>query len=95
MGYTRSKAVVEGEAVIKKIRNWLYWHDWAYLIIAIITMAAFIILTAGYLVGKGLQYNCNLDKRPSMYTSLMINDNPYAYDPEGFCTKLKEKLEKE
>ena len=79
--------------MIYKIRRWLYWHDWVYFIAGLVAFAISLILLIGYVTGKSLQYNCELDKRPSMYISMMIDDEPYAYDPEGFCTTLKQKME--
>ncbi len=54
-----------------------------------------IILAAGHLSGINYKYNCNLDTRPSLKTSLLIDSSEYAYNPEGFCAKLKEKMANE
>lgn len=47
------------------------------------------------IVGKSYQYNCNLNAKPSMKVTFFINDSVYAYDPDGFCKQLKEKMRDE
>lgn len=79
--------------MISKIRKWLYWHDWVYFIAGMVATAIGLIFIIVYLSGEELKYNCNLEKRPGVYTSMFINSDPYAYDPDGFCAMLKQKME--
>jgi hypothetical protein len=61
------------------------------------------VFTLVALVGVGLlalqsntyKYNCNLEYGPSLKTTLLISDGDFAYDPEGFCSRLKAKMEEE
>lgn len=79
------------------MKRWLsnFW-DWysAEVIVAsiIVSIALSMFLGLVFLEANKLKYNCDLDKKPSFYTALMINDKQYAFDPEGFCNKLKEKM---
>ena len=75
-----------------------FWDDYKEGI-AVLTFAITLIVGVTYalLLGQAnvYKYNCELDRRPSFYTSFFIADNQYAYDPKGFCDFLKEKMEKE
>jgi hypothetical protein len=82
------------------MKHWLsnFWDWYSEEVIAvsiIVSIALSMFLGLGFLEANKLKYNCDLNKRPSFYTALMINDKQYAYDPKGFCDKLKEKMGQE
>jgi len=82
------------------MKRWLsnFW-DWyseetiAILIVVSVIVGAFFGL--GIFQANQYKYNCDLNKRPSIHTAIMIEDTQYAYDPKGFCDKLKEKMGQE
>jgi hypothetical protein len=60
-------------------------------VIALSSAIYFIILGQA----NHYKYNCDLDRRPNFYTTFFIDDSTYAYDPEGFCATLRERIAKE
>lgn len=75
-----------------------FWYWYSEPILATIGFILFIISVAyGLLLGQAnvYKYNCDLERRPSLSTTFWIADETYAYDPQGFCNKLKEKMAQE
>lgn len=82
-----------------RIKNWWYWNDeliyaFVTVIISCVLIVSSIISALAWLQGNTYKYNCNLDHRVDWYTTLMINGDSYAYDPQGFCDYLKEQVAK-
>ena len=50
-----------------------------------------------YTVGWSNQYkiDCKLTTGPSLSTTFWTNNDTYAYDPEGFCATLRERIANE
>jgi hypothetical protein len=76
-----------------------FWDNYkkaVYAIVAYITgvIIGISLLVFFYLVGWSNQYkiDCNLATGPSLHTTFWTNNDPYAYNPEGFCAKLKERI---
>ena len=73
-----------------------FW-DWYKEEIAMIAFAILFIMGISYALllsqANTYKYNCELDRRPSFYTSFFIASDQYAYDPKGFCDFLKKKME--
>ena len=93
--------MARGEKMRESFERWWVWSSSAnfikYIIIPIIGIASFIFLVGFGLVSSTraeLKYNCNLNTYPSYRIALMINTDPYAYDPVGFCNNLKQRMEK-
>jgi hypothetical protein len=40
-----------------------------------------------------LKYNCQLSEYPGWRLALMIDDTPYAYEPEKFCASIRLRME--
>lgn len=82
-----------------RIKNWWYWNNdiigrIIIVIISFVLIFSSIVSGLVWLQGNTYKYNCNLDHRVDWYTTLMINDDSYAYNPEGFCDYLKEQVAK-
>lgn len=85
-----------------------YWLSRHYIVAGTLVLISYILAWlagAALLIGAGafivgatersqLKYNCQLDTYPSYRIALIINTDPYAYDPVGFCKTLKERMEK-
>jgi hypothetical protein len=56
-----------------------------------------VLLFFFYTVGWSNQYriDCNLTTGPSLSTTFWTNNDTYAYDPEGFCATLRERIANE
>jgi hypothetical protein len=83
-----------------KMNNfWWNYGDAISFITSAVIITVVLFGGAGLLITYGMakqdQYNCELDRRPSLSTTFWINHNTYAYDPNGFCNKLKEKMAQE
>ena len=79
----------------KLIEFW-FWHK---ELVTIIVLGVIALSSAIYFIILGqanhYKYNCDLDRRPNFYTTFFIDDSTYAYDPEGFCATLRERIAKE
>ena len=70
-----------------------YWYSNAFFaVLAFISVIFTIIVLFIWGAGNTMKYNCNLEHRPDWYTTTMIADDTYAYNPEGFCNMLKQKM---
>ena len=77
-------------------RFWWNYEDEVILTVSWVTglvlLFVFIVCGIGFVSGQQDQYNCQLSHRPSIKTEILLNHDPYGYDPEGFCKKLKERM---
>jgi hypothetical protein len=83
-----------------KIKEFWFWYDEAIIGIAVVFSIIFGsigLLFLFYTVGWSNQYriDCNLATGPSLSTTFWTNKDAYAYDPEGFCATLRERIAKE
>lgn len=77
---------------------WNYGEEITVVLSAVLTFVLLFVLAGlgiGYFQSRSDQFNCNLERRPSIATSFWIDHSMYGYNPEGFCRKLKEKMEQE
>ena len=82
------------------MKRWLndFWFYHSEVVIAILLFATVMVTAVfglGLLEANKYKYNCDLNERPTIHTAFMIDDTQYAYDPKGFCDKLKEKMVQE
>ena len=79
-----------------RLEQFWYWNKEIVIFIVSIIIAgvgvAYLLLSTQADIYK---YNCELDRKPNYHTTFFIADDQYAYDPEGFCTFLKQKMEQE
>ena len=75
-----------------------FWY-WNKETIMFIMFGAVFLVGVVYLLlsmqANTYKYNCELDRKPNYHTTFFIADDQYAYDPEGFCIFLKQKMEQE
>lgn len=77
---------------------WNYGEEITVVLSAITSLILLFgsaILGVGYFQSKSDQFNCNLERRPSIAITFLIDHSMYGYNPEGFCRQLKEKMEQE
>lgn len=83
-----------------KLKEFWFWYDEA--VIGIVVVFSIIFGSIGllfffYTVGWSNQYriDCKLPTGPSLSTTFWTNNETYAYDPEGFCATLRERIANE
>ena len=62
------------------------------LVFGVVTLVFFGL---SVLSSNTMKYNCNLEYGPSLKTTILMNSSDFGYDPEGFCSRLKAKMEQE
>ena len=84
--------------MIQKIKDWWDWNDVDLIAIPIL-LFTIAIATAAWLllIAQSNQYkiDCNLATGPSLKITFWTTDSPYAYDPEGFCATLRDRIANE
>jgi len=79
----------------EKIKEWWYWNgEHIVPIMLIVLFVINFVAVLGLLQANSIKYNCNLEKRPSIYMALMINTNVHDYAPEKFCADVRERMAK-
>lgn len=81
--------------IIGKLKNWWWWN--AEFVIPPILFMMFVIGMIYMLLfasANSIKYNCNLEKRPSIYMAFFINTDVHDYAPEKFCADVKERMAK-
>lgn len=83
-----------------KLKEFWFWYHEAVIGTAVVFSIIFGsigLLFFFYTVGWSNQYkvDCNLTTGPSLYTTFWTNNDTYAYDPEGFCATLRERIANE
>ena len=63
-------------------------------IIAVVALLIALFFGAMSRSADIIKYNCNLDKKPSLHLTIMIDTTPYAYAPEKFCADLRSRMAK-
>jgi hypothetical protein len=75
-----------------------FWF-WNKELVTIIVLGAIALSSAIYFVilaqANHYKYNCELDRRPNLHTTVYIDDSTYAYNPAGFCAELIKKMANE
>lgn len=83
--------------MLQRIKRWWDWNDLNIIVFPVLGLIAATFI-AGWLLLLGqahtYKFNCNLDHRPDLHTTLFIADETYAYNPELFCNTLREKMHK-
>ena len=78
-----------------EVKEWWYWNsEYVTPVILIIWFFIGVVMVLGLLQANSIKYNCNLDKRPSIYMAWMIDTDVHNYAPEKFCADVRERMAK-